>query len=345
MSRFWLIALSSLWAASAQATSGSVNYAIPDSPAFAFLGTSPTKVERPGSARDLAITVLSGLGSEGRTQQGFALDVRPWFLIPGLSIPPERYERFWYFVAANAQLSVGTVAGASDTTTQGDTDFAVGLRLTLVDRGDPMLSAEYRRKLGSILDGCAPKQPGTTSEGQDLACMHAQVNALRKKWLDQHWNASRVGLGLASGWRAPGSIVEDSRFKGLGAWLVAGTGLGNWAQLIALGRYDRDALVKTNVVQGGGRVNLGSGWMNAFAEATVHWRPSAPAGTDRFDGQWSGGLEVRIAEQTWISTGVSRPFAADDGRSPLSILANLRWGIANDARFSPSPAAGGTASP
>jgi hypothetical protein len=59
--------------------------AAPQSPAFTFLGTTPTKVTRPGSIRDLGAALTNGIDADGKAVQGVAVESSPWALIPGFA--------------------------------------------------------------------------------------------------------------------------------------------------------------------------------------------------------------------------------------------------------------------
>jgi hypothetical protein len=319
----------------------SVGFTVPDSPAFTYLGTTPTKISRPGTARDLAVTLLTGVNRDGQVNEGLAIDVRPWFLIPGFDIPIEKYKRFWYFVAANAQVSLGTVQSgpAPMTGARGNVDGAIGFRFTLIDGADPMLDDAYRADLGKAMLACAPPVPGSPTQpgDRDLACLREAAKKRREKWLDDKWNAGRLSLGLATGLRAPGAVLGDSAWSGLGAWLVGGGPLGGWGQLIGQGRYDRDHLLKTNVISFGGRANVGTGRFNGFLEVLGHYRPGAAAGIDNFDASWSAGGELRVADHAWLVGGFGKSFATDQAPDPIFVLANIRWAVSSEARLTPTP--------
>ena len=67
-------------------------YAIPASPAFTFLGSTPGKVERPVAARALALGLAQDVAASGGIPRGLALDVAPWSFVPGLRIPLRSYQ-------------------------------------------------------------------------------------------------------------------------------------------------------------------------------------------------------------------------------------------------------------
>src|SRR5713226_4348868 len=121
------------------------SYAVPEAPAFTFLGLNPSKVTRPISPRDLGVAVLQAVESSGKVQQGFALSLAPCYYLPGFRIPLDQYQRSWpAYVAANAQLSLGTARATGDSAA---TDMAVALRFTLLDGSDPMRDPAFTHAL------------------------------------------------------------------------------------------------------------------------------------------------------------------------------------------------------
>ena len=65
-------------------TSAQKPYALPEAPAFTILDVTPAEILRPTTARALATAIVNAINPEGKVQQGFALDVAPWSLIPNL---------------------------------------------------------------------------------------------------------------------------------------------------------------------------------------------------------------------------------------------------------------------
>ena len=182
--------------------------AVPETPALAFLDATTARVLRPGSVRDFALALLSGTGESGTAQHGFAVETTPWFLVPGVAIDGRSYmESRLAFILANAQLSIGTARSEGD---EADTDLALGLRLTLADRGDPLRSGEFRRALADALLDCAPAQPDPTPSD---ACVSRETEAAWEAWTADHWNAARLAVAAAwgSGSRNPSSTSVSMR--------------------------------------------------------------------------------------------------------------------------------------
>ena len=68
-----------------------VGFTVPESPAFTFLGISPTKVSRASNARDLGAALLNSVDSTGHLLTGVALGATVWTLLPDINIGPETY--------------------------------------------------------------------------------------------------------------------------------------------------------------------------------------------------------------------------------------------------------------
>jgi hypothetical protein len=311
---------------------GSVSFAVPESPAFTFLGASPAKVSQPGTARDLAVQLVNAFDDEGRVRQGIALEIRPAYLRP---IPLEKYREYWSRLLYNAQVSVGTVKVAGNS---GATDLAMGLRLTLVDRSDRMLDEGYVDTLREVINACKPANPGEP-KAKALACMAEASKQAREKWLDQHWNGFRVSVAFATGWRAPGSVLKDSTSNGWSAWVGGSVPLLSRGQLVGQVQYvshPEDALptdAAPRELKFGCRSFLGNGRINAFLEVTGTKRYQVPAGTDKQSYTWSGGLEFRVADQAWIAAGFGNSFGATGSTARLSVLANVRFAVSDESRI------------
>ena len=312
--------------------------AVPETPALAFLDAPTARVLRPGSVRDFALALLSGTGDSGTALHGFAVETTPWFLVPGVAIDGRSYmESRLAFLLANAQLSIGTARSEDNGADEADTDLAVGLRLTLADRGDPLRSGEFRRALADALLDCAPAQPDATPS--DAAGGEA--------WTADHWNAARLAVAAAWGVRLEASELDEREYAGWGAWAVGALPLGRRGQLIAqIAREDRPEL---GLVPGftdwslGARALVGSAKINGFLEYLDLSReidgPDVPEGAqppdlERDSGLWSAGVEARIAEGLWAAAGIgTRVSAILEDAEKTFVLLGLRWGISSAARM------------
>ncbi len=317
--------------------------AVPETPALAFLDATVANVLRPGAARDFALALLSGTDESGTARQGFAVEATPWFLVPGVSIDGRRYrESRLAFVLANAQLSVGTARADGE---DADTDLALGLRLTLADRGDPLRSGEFRRALGEALLECAPAQPDPTPSE---ACVGRETAEAWEAWTAERWNAARLAVAAAWGVRLEGSELDERDYAGWKAWAVGSVPLGRRGQLIGqVAREDRPALGEDPAFldwTAGLRALAGSPRIHGFLEMLAVSRDvgegeidpatGLPIEGDDGSGIWSAGIETRVAEGLWASAGFGSRFAALAADAEKTfVLIGLRWGISSEARF------------
>jgi hypothetical protein len=245
------------------------------------------------------------------------------------------------FVLTNAQLSIGTARADGE---DADTDIAVGLRLTLVDSGDPLRSAEFRRALADDLLACAPEQPDPTPSE---VCASRETAEAWEAWTAQRWNAARVAVAAAWGARLEGSELDERDYAGWKAWAVGALPLGRRGQLIAqLSREDRPELGEDPLFvdwSAGIRALVGSPTINGFVEllaeshevdAIEAEEEVAPLDDDDGSGVWSAGIEARVAEGLWASAGFGSRFSEiTEEAEKTFVLIGLRWGISSTARI------------
>jgi hypothetical protein len=101
----------------ATAADASIDLAVPDSPAFAVLGVSPSNVERPGSPRELALSLLNGVDANGNFQTGMAVETAPYLALWGSTSKLTDYQddnQYMIRFLSRALLSFATAKGTSD---------------------------------------------------------------------------------------------------------------------------------------------------------------------------------------------------------------------------------------
>ena len=310
------------------------SYAIPDAPAFIFLGANPAEVQRPTSPRSLATSLASGIDAAGLVQQGFALDIAPWSLIPSLRIPLSQYQRNpASFLLANTQVSLATLRTPG---VDGSTDLSLGVRLTLWDKSDPMADPEFTDSLRKLLMRvCVPQGP-TPKDSVDLLDCGSRMNReARQAWRESgRWNRSSFSVAGAMGTRLDQSRFDQHRWLGWSGWATGAFPLTRAGQVLAQLRYDERSPVrgdpKERTLRYGARTFVGGATVNAFLEIVGLDRIEAPAGTDEGGAKWSAGIEFRAGEQLWLSTGLGTSGEASDR---AVVLAGLRWNVADGPRF------------
>jgi hypothetical protein len=327
-----------------------LTFSVPEAPAFTFLGISPAKVSRASSARDVGAALLNGTDSTGRVLTGVALGATLWTLIPNVKIGLDAYQRRpAAYALANTQLSLGTARATGDTAS---TDLALGLRTTLVDRSDPMTSRTFVRALTAALDTCLARlqgpslalpsaPPGTPAPGGGddavLECAARANRRLRAEWFRAHWNAPALSWGVGAGWRLPRSELSGLDPLGASTWLTGALPLGASGQMLAQLQYDRrnarDDGDATSLLTYGVRAVRGTKQYNLFAELAGTRRFETAAGISRSNAQWSGGIELELLPDYWLSTGVGKRYTAQGEPDRMVVLANMRWGISSKARL------------
>ncbi len=320
--------------------STSLSDVVPESPAFTFLGANPSKVNHPYTPRDLAATLLSAVDSSGGLKQGFALGVTPWYLIPGFRITPEDYStnRLKYLLAWT-QLSLGTVRSSGDSAS---TDLALGIRMTVLDGGDPWTDRDFAPDVKAVFEECRRAHPPDDGQLDEVrrareACIRERFKALRDGWVERHQSTVSLSLGAATGWRFDQSRVSQRDNMGWSAWTALGWRREKRWRVIGQLQYDYrtaiDSQPSSKTLAYGARAALGSARLNSFIEVGGTRRFSQPAGADKGKGNWSWGVEARIAENTWLSTGLGSTFDDQDAPDRIVVIANIRWGIASAERL------------
>lgn len=330
-------------------------FSVPESPAFTFLGVSPTKVTRASNARDLGAALVNAVDSAGRAVTGVAIGATLWTLLPDVTVDLTSYQtRTSAYALANTHLSIGTARSTGDSA---DTDVALGVRTTLYDGSDPMRSPEFVRSLTAALTRCVdmvgppPIDPAAvtgvisiTADADDpvLQCVEAANDTLRLRWFHNSWNRPALSWGAGAGWRMPGSEADRLIPVGLSTWLAGAYPMGRSGQLLAQLQYDHrralDTLGRTNLLTYGVRAIRGSRGQNLFVELAGIRHLSALPGVRRSNVQWSGGVELQIASSYWLSAGFGRRDAAQDEPERVALFASMRWGIASRSRLRMLPA-------
>jgi hypothetical protein len=316
--------------AAAQAPPAELLTAAPESPAFTFLGVSPTRISMPGAVRELGAELLSAIGADGRVRQGFALEVAPWSLVPGLAIPLDDYQNnFLSYVLANAQLSLGTARAAGDSAS---TDVSAGLRLTLFDDTDPMRDEAFTAEVGQRLRGCTGG-PETTEAEIAFCADTLMANAYASRTASR-WNARRLSLGAAAGLRFGESVLANGEYSGVALWAAGSQPIGAFGQLIGQLSWrqtpELDDAPESDLLVYGGRLLLGAATFGVFGEIAGE---NHSGDVDESALVWSAGAELRIAGNLWLSAGLGTRFDALTADDRAIVLANVRWGVADRSRL------------
>lgn len=335
-------------------TQRDIDLAVPESPAFTVLGVTPDTVVHPTTAREFATSFLNGVDMRGNFQTGLALDFVPYLTFFGdrtslFSYRQSRMER----LLARTQVSFASTKGGSDEDEAAR--IALGVRLTLWDRGDP--------RLDRILDECyagavnAPtvvalrRQPGETPEQTTLretkrrAALAEAVKPCNDEARKRNWNASGWIVGLAPSWISETGKTSDFGWNGGGFWTSIAygfenvSGLRDNSQFIFHARYRNNEIVADTANAGkffsqdsfflGGRLRVSPGLaaksILSLEGTFIRSRrdKSAYDNASRF----SFGFERRINDNIWFSLSMGGETGRADTSNQGFILSSFKWGF------------------
>ena len=332
-----------------------VDLSVPESPAFTVLGVTPETVTRPTTPREFATSLLNGVDQKGNFQTGIALDFVPYLTFFGnqtslFDYRNSRVERF----LARTQLSFATTKGAS--TEDKAARLALGVRLTLFDKGDP--------RLDLVLDKCYEKaldDPRLEDFEQPPGPEAPEVKAARLKNREtilaevvkpcnddarkRNWNATGWIVGAAPSWISETGETKNFHWNGGGFWTSLAYGfegvnaLKDNSQLILHARYRNNEIVPDPATAGqfvsqdssffGGRFRMapGSAAKSIFSLEGNFIRSRLNKGAFDNSSRFSLGLEQRIADNIWFSLALGGQSGRADGQNKPFVLTSFKWGF------------------
>lgn len=325
------------------------SYTIPRAPAQAFLGTSIQDIARPTSGYKLVPSLLSAIDSAGSVVQGFALEIAPAKLFGPQTVDGAEYADNYGW--QNFSVSLATARASGDSTS---TEIALGARLVLTNRADRFSNEGRRftaRFLADVRGECGvpedrPLQP------DDLlpinACIEAWADSVEVRWKREHWNDYAVELAVAGGWHLPGSRFSNSQWKGFAAWGTAAipvclrtspSTFCRRGQVLVESRFDfrraHEGDPGLNTFMTGARFTYGGALTQLFLEGAGYWGFDAPEGVDVDTSffQGSAGIEFRVLDNLWVSTGLGRRYADEMSEGRVVMLAGLRFNATEARQF------------
>jgi hypothetical protein len=336
-------------------------FTVPESPAFTFLGTSPTPAATPTTPSRLALALASAFDSLGRLQQGLAFDVSPVRLAPRLfGFDLDKYQRNrLVYALTNTSISLGTARASGDTTATG---VALGLRVTVLDDRDFIHDRGFTDAVSARTTTCqaAPgaaiaaivdsmTHPGDTlqlAKRRDAqldsvqACVERQVDTLNQAWMkarSKQWNRSSLAFAAAVGWRVPQSVLAHTVPNGWSVWGTYAQPVGSSIALLGQAKYDErpdsTGAQHPGTLTWTARAIAGAAFVHVFGE--LDWRTVAH-GTNEPVGHGlvgSGGVEFRAADQLWIATGVGATYPMRDQPQRVVTLIGLRWRVFSEPQI------------
>lgn len=210
---------------------------VPSSPAFAILGITPDKIQRPGSIRDFVASAARGLGEDGKPVNGLAIDVSPVSLFfrdlvtggrgytddkaPKNDLSPQNY---WKRLLARTTVSFGSTG---DEKVTGASRLAWGLRMGLIDFADPGLY--WQTTVACLRKATMPPIPAgktldPTPANDEVEKCNPQNNADEPLWAKPS-----LYLGLGQSWYSATGSLSNRSHDSTAVWLSGSWGLGSKA--------------------------------------------------------------------------------------------------------------------
>jgi hypothetical protein len=324
-----------------------VDMSVPESPAFTVLGVTPETVIRPTSPRAFATSLLNGVDQHGNFQSGLAMDFVPYLLVAGDDLTLRKYQTSQIVrLLSRTQFSFATTKGATED--DKSMRLALGLHLTLWDRGDPRTDDDLLRCLSGFR---LPQIINLNDEAANEAARQAALefnNALsircREEAKERNWNASSWIIGGAPSWISLDGQTKNLGWNGGGFWtsLAYGfegvPGLEKKSQLIVHARYRNREQVPDPDVTGaflsqdsiffGTRFRTGAPNFNGSFEYT--FLRSRINGL-RFDNSSRLSLlfERRIGGDTWFNLSLGAETGRQDGRNNGFVLTSFKWAFSD----------------
>jgi hypothetical protein len=138
------------------------DFDVPESPGFATLGVTPSKILRGCIAKPVVTSLLGQITGGGKLKGVVAIDVAPYFLYGGKVNNVDAYRANPIRRAfANTQLSFASVQDQNDTAS---ILFGLGLRMVFLDAHDVLMHRGVLERVDAALIACSRAQVVTANE-------------------------------------------------------------------------------------------------------------------------------------------------------------------------------------
>lgn len=246
----------------------SEDFAVPDAPAFAILGVSPSSIVHSGSTNDFALSLLNAVDDEGRLQTGLAYDFSPYMTFVGRQVTLADYQqsRAARFLT-NTRLSFATTRAGDGDDESGR--IGAGLRLTPWRLNDRRLDADYNQCLGNALSDALSSQPPPPPLPRSAT--QEEIDAAEVSWAEQALKSLSLiacesmapaeggfTIGVAKAWQGREEGFDDLSASKGSAWATLSVpialdripGFEGSLQLSIQGQYDEGELVEVDSLPG-----------------------------------------------------------------------------------------------
>jgi hypothetical protein len=194
-------------------------YGVPSSPAFELLPGKVSEVTHVTTSSDVSAAV-SALFKGSTLQSGAAIDSRPLAWFAGSL---EEYQKNPFNqIKFRTVLSLGTASQKDSKNIL----LAAGVRIPIIDRGDPRLDLHHQQNLINTLEPIFAAQPPadiTLEEWQKkVASTDANAAKVRAEFIKKSWNKGKLDVGFAKSTLVKSGKLDGDSLKAdrTGLWIV-----------------------------------------------------------------------------------------------------------------------------
>ncbi len=230
-----LFSAQQLYAQPVTAIIQSTSYGVPTSPAFELLPDNVSQVVHMITPHDIQTNLLS-LYDNGHLRTGAAFDYRPF---AGFARSLQDYQKDpIQQVAWRSAASLGT-APASDNSS--DALIALGLRIPILDFGDPRADVAYITKIENTFNQYLHNHPlsGDASDEDRMDRLKAASDtcqAARAEYVKNSWNAVKLEAGIGYVARALNGSFTKLLTDRAGFWVGLAFPVTDMAQVSVSGK-------------------------------------------------------------------------------------------------------------
>jgi hypothetical protein len=345
------------------ADTSNIDLSVPESPAATVLNVTPNTIVRPGTPREFATSLLSGLDQNGNLQTGLAIDTAPFMLFNGANVTLQDYNsNYLTRLLSRTQFSLAATKGASADDTSAR--LALGFNLTLLDKGDARVYHPQRGADGDVLScfkasiqpPAAPSVPNPTQAEID------QINAAAKAINDgvadkcretvrkANWNRTSWIVAYAPSWISENGKSSDFRWNGGAFWTSFAYGFEGVPSLSKIGQLILHARFRTkeqvddpanpgqflsqNSTIFGGRFRAGNPSFAFNVEGA--WVRNHPSGLAAFNAnRFSLGAEARISSNLYLVVSGGSNVGDSGGQKKGFLMTSFKYGFNKKSQFNP----------
>lgn len=213
------------------------SFVVPSSPALELLPDKPDEVTHISTSQDVSTNILPLITNGTNLQQGLALDGRPFIYFGSMNLDKYRKSAF-------AQIKWRTVLSAATAgiPNSKDTWLSFGMKVPLIDKGDPRASKELVSKIEAAYARALGERPPPFPPHPDSIRARSKYasdkcQSLREEFIKSHWNALKIEIGGAYMFKAIDSKLDALYGNRMGVWVASGIPLGQNGQLLVNWKY------------------------------------------------------------------------------------------------------------